>query len=279
LPVLRSFPWRALAAPGAWQWVLAAAASTAIYQATFLYGVKLSGAALGTAVALGCAPFATGVFSWWWGGQRPGRQWLGGTAAAVGGCALILLPAGSVHIDPLGFTFAVVAGCCYGAYTVAAKRLLDTGAPTTASMATTLLIGGLLLSPFLARQPGHLVLPSTVALIVWMGVVGTAVAYTFFGRGLTATTAATAGTLSLAEPLTATLLGVVVLGEHLTPTAITGCTLLLAGLFAANFPARRRASSSTPPPGTPLTGTPLAAGPVDDGRLAAVRDRGATTSC
>jgi DME family drug/metabolite transporter len=45
--------------------------------------------------------------------------------------------------------------------------------------------------------------------------------------------AATAGTLSLAEPLTASLLGVLVLGERPSPAAAAGAVLLAAGLALA----------------------------------------------
>lgn len=226
-------------APRVRRWVLVAGVSTAVYQATFLYGIRFSGAALGTAVALGCAPFATGLFSWVWARHRPGVRWLVGTAAAVAGCVVILVPAGAQHVDPLGVLLAVVAGCCYGAYTVAAKFVVDAGAPATASMATTLVLGGLILSPFLLHHPDTLLDARTVGLTAWTGLVGTALAYTLFGRGLRRTSAAAAGTLSLAEPLTATVLGVVVLREHLSATAVVGCTCLLLGL-AASLPARRR---------------------------------------
>jgi DME family drug/metabolite transporter len=42
--------------------------------------------------------------------------------------------------------------------------------------------------------------------------------------------ASTAVTLSLAEPLTAATLGVLVVGEQLPPVALTGIALLVAGL-------------------------------------------------
>jgi DME family drug/metabolite transporter len=51
-----------------------------------------------------------------------------------------------------------------------------------------------------------------------------------FARGLRAVPVATAVTLSLAEPLTATTLGLFVLGERLTPSALLGIGLLFSGL-------------------------------------------------
>ena len=48
-------------------------------------------------------------------------------------------------------------------------------------------------------------------------------------------------TLGLAEPVVAAVLGVVVLGERLTATAIVG--LVLVGLALATWSARRRRSA------------------------------------
>ena len=51
-----------------------------------------------------------------------------------------------------------------------------------------------------------------------------------FARGLARVPAATAVTLSLAEPLTAGTLGVLFLGERLTVPGLVGNGLLIAGL-------------------------------------------------
>ncbi|MFH5878639.1 EamA family transporter [Arthrobacter sp. NA-172] len=67
-------------------------------------------------------------------------------------------------------------------------------------------------------------------LIAWTGLAGSAAAYAVFIYGLNRTTAPTAGTLSLAEPLLAAALGVLVLHERLTASALIGCAILIAGL-------------------------------------------------
>jgi DME family drug/metabolite transporter len=73
-----------------------------------------------------------------------------------------------------------------------------------------------------------------------LGLLATAAAYALFSRGLSQVPVATAVTLSLAEPLTAGLLGVFLLGERLTAWALLGIVLLLSGLILiAGQPARR----------------------------------------
>ena len=68
------------------------------------------------------------------------------------------------------------------------------------------------------------------------------VAYVLFGRGLRVLPAGPVATLFLAEPLVATILGVVVLGETLAPAAIAGALLVVIGLVA-----QARVSSVTTP--------------------------------
>ncbi|WP_267883195.1 DMT family transporter [Streptomyces albus] len=59
--------------------------------------------------------------------------------------------------------------------------------------------------------------------------------------------AATAGTLSLAEPLVATVLGFVLLGERLSLPAACGAGLLLTGLVVVSLPARGRSRDDAAP--------------------------------
>lgn len=249
VPLIGRVRWGTVWSRASLPWVLVAAVSTALYQATFLYAVDRAGAALGTAVALGCAPFATGAFAWWWLRRRPDWRWAAGTLTAVTGCALVLSSGGEARVDPAGVAFAVVSGCCYGAYTVAAKIFLETGAPQLVTVASTLVLGGLLLSPLIVVHHAHLLDASTVALIGWMGMIATALAYAFFIRGLSRTTASAAGTLSLAEPLAAAVLGILVLHERLTTNATVGAFTLLLGLVVVVLP--HRVTRTSPPRPTP----------------------------
>jgi DME family drug/metabolite transporter len=109
-------------------------------------------------------------------------------------------------------------------------------------------IGGLLLLPaLLLTGPGWIATPSGAATALYLGLLPTAVAYVLFARGLGRLSAATVTTLVLAEPLVATLLGVAVLGEHLTLGAAVGCSLVLAGLVVLALGAQApRASVSGP---------------------------------
>ena len=61
-----------------------------------------------------------------------------------------------------------------------------------------------------------------------------------FARGLKRLTAGETATLTLAEPLTAAMLGTVVLAERPGALAVVGAVLVLAGLVALALPGRGR---------------------------------------
>ena len=65
---------------------------------------------------------------------------------------------------------------------------------------------------------------------LWLGLATIAIAYVLFTWGLSGLTAATAATLTLGEPLTASILGITVLGERLSVLAILGLVVLAGGL-------------------------------------------------
>jgi drug/metabolite transporter, DME family len=69
------------------------------------------------------------------------------------------------------------------------------------------------------------------ALLVYLGVVPTAVAYILYVIGLRTTRVTVSGVLTLMEPLTATLLGVLFFGDRLGLGDAVGAALLLAAVL------------------------------------------------
>jgi DME family drug/metabolite transporter len=217
-------------------WTTALAAGCmAGYQLTFFAGVASTGVALGTVVAIGSAPVLAGAFALLLRGERPGRRWVPATALTVLGCALLASASGELQVEALGIALALGAGACYALYTVASKGLLETH-PPDAVMAVIFCLGALLLAPILfIGDLSWLAQPRGLATALHLGLVATALAYVLFARGLRSLPTATAVTLSLAEPLTAGLLGVLLLGERLSAGAWLGAGLILAGLALLSF--------------------------------------------
>jgi len=225
-----------------WRPLLAASCATGVFQAAYFTSVSRTGAALATAIVFGVAPVTTGLAARIIGRSPLGWGWAAGTGCAIAGCVLLLLPGHASRVDGVGVVLAIVAAGCYAVYTVSAKRLADDGAAMAAAVSITLIAGGLLLTPWLVAAGPGLFSGRALLTAAWLGPVTTAVAYMLFVQGLRTVPAATAGTLSLAEPLVAALAGIGLLHEHLTAPAVIGCGLLAAGLaFASLQPSRRRA--------------------------------------
>ncbi len=228
-----------LGRPGRWVRfaTVLAAAGVAAYQVCFFSGVARTGVALGTIVTIGSAPAFTGLLGRLLRRERPEPGWGMATALAVAGAALLVLPGQEVGVDPLGVLLNLGAGAAYAAFAVASKALMDAGRPAAAVMGLAFGGGALLLLPVVAMSNlSWLAQPRGLAVAFHLGLVATALAYVLFGRGLQETPVTTAATLSLAEPLTAASLGLLLLGERVTALGLAGAGLLFAGLVLLACP-------------------------------------------
>ncbi|MDW4571470.1 EamA family transporter [Microbacterium sp. M3] len=209
-------------------------ACLALYQPLFFLGTARNGVAVGTVVALGSAPILAGLLEWALTRRMPSPTWMGATALATLGVVLLGLggEAGAGGgTDPLGLLGSVGAGASFAVIANAQRRLLDDGwDPFT-------VVGGMgassaLLCAFALPFVDLTWLGTTSGLVMalWLGLATISVAYVLFTWGLSGLTAATAATLTLGEPLTASVLGIVVLGERLSTLAIVGLVVLAAGL-------------------------------------------------
>jgi DME family drug/metabolite transporter len=153
------------------------------------------------------------------------------TALATLGVLLLVLAGADARVSVPGVLLALGAGASYAIYTVASKRLLDQGHAPEAVMARGFGVAAVLLLPvLLLGDAGWVVQPDGIALAVYLGAVPTALAYVLFARGLRSLSAGETATLTLAEPVTASLLGALVLDERPGAAAVVGGALVLAGL-------------------------------------------------
>jgi DME family drug/metabolite transporter len=186
-------------------------AAMAAYQVCYFWAVPRTGVALTALFAICSAPLLIAAGAAVWLKERPSR------AARI---ALLLAVAG---------TAMVLAGPrADGAVT--AKELLRRIAPLPLA-ALTFTLAAVLLTPVLAlERDAPAQLEAGWPLLVYLGVIPTALAYVVFGAGLARVTATAAGIATLLEPLTAAALGVAVFGERLGSMGWAGAALLLAAL-------------------------------------------------
>ncbi len=211
--------------------IVLSAGLVAVFQLAFFAGLDRAGVAVGTVVTIGSGPPLAGLIALLVGQGRPTRRWVGATAIAVVGIAVLASPTTSM-VDPVGVGLALVAGLGYAGYTVTTKAAIATGESSLAVMTSSFGLAGALLVPaFLLSGPGWVAHPSGVVTVVYLGIFPTVVAYVLFGRALRQLPAPTVTTLVLAEPVIASALGVFVLGERPGIGAAIGAALVLAGLL------------------------------------------------
>ncbi|WOF23789.1 EamA family transporter [Microbacterium betulae] len=211
------------------------------YQPLFFLGTSLNGVAVGTVIALGSSPVIAGLLEWALTRRSPGALWLGATALSTAGVALLAFGGRSgTAASALGVVASIGAGAAFAVFAVAQRRLLDGGWQPLTVIGTA---GGVAALLALTLLPGQdlswLARPSGVAMTLWLGLGATTLAYVLFTGGLSGLRAATAATLTLAEPLTASVLGLVVLGERLAPLGVAGVVVLGAGLVLIAWGSRR----------------------------------------
>ena len=200
------------------------------YQLLFFAGVARAGVAMGTIVGIGSSPIMAGLLTWLVFRAWPGRQWAIATGLAIVGCTLLIGGGQSIQVDVGGMLLAVGAGVAYAVYTIASKFLVGER-PSTVVAGVVFGLGALLMLPLcFVLDMSWVTEPSGFLVSLHLGVVTLAFAYLMFTIGLKTVSSATAVSLTLAEPLTAALLGIFVVGESLEPLAWLGISLLFVGL-------------------------------------------------
>ncbi|MCU0262547.1 MAG: EamA family transporter [Candidatus Nanopelagicales bacterium] len=227
--------------------MLVTASTAGAYQLFFFAGVSRTGVALGTLVAVGSAPLFAGLVGWIALRHRPTAGWVVATVVCLVGLGLLMAP-GLTTGSAVGFLLAVGAGMCTAAYNVAARIQLDRGVGALEVPTGSFVLGGALMLPLLLTQPlGWLATPSGAAMALYLGVATMGVANVLLTRGMRTLAPAPATTLTLTDPVVATLLGVIVLGESLLGVELLGVLVILTGLFLQGALASRGSSDQPEP--------------------------------
>ena len=232
--------------------VLLGGVFVALYQVSFFAAVADTGVAVGTVVALGSAPAFAGLAARAFNREPLSARWAAATALACAGVCMLVLGGSGGEASLPGVCLALASGAGYAGYAVLGKRMLDSGGTPEGVMAAVFATGAVLLLPLLAIVPLDGVgSPDGIALLLYLGALPTALAYVLFARGLERIGAGETATLTLAEPLTAALLGVIALGERPSASGAAGAALVLAGLAVLALRAPGRAAQARRPAEVP----------------------------
>jgi probable blue pigment (indigoidine) exporter len=202
----------------------------------FVAAYRLPG---GVAAVLGAvAPFVVAALAFALLGVRPAGRALIAAVIGLAGVALLVLRS-TVALDPVGLAAAAGGVLTMSLGTVLGRRW---GPPdgyrrkSTALLALTgwqLTVGGLLLLPvaLAVEGPPPALTAANLAGFGYLSIVGTALAYFLWFRGVTALAPTRVTLLGLLSPTVAAVLGWAVLGQALSPGQLVGAASVLGAVL------------------------------------------------
>lgn len=203
------------------------------FQLCFFSGIRLTGVAMGTVIALGSAPAITAILNWLIYKKLPTMRWIFATCVTATGITLLFLSKGEIKIDLAGVLLSLGAGASYASYALVSKELLNRGVTPNVVMSTLFIRGAVLTAPLLLlliNDSSWFFKLDSFAMIMWLSFISLTLAYFLYIRGLAQTSTSNAATITLIEPVTATFLAAVILREAITLGQWIGIILVIAGL-------------------------------------------------
>ena len=221
--------------------ILVSGTGAALFFPLYIKAFELTGVGVAAVVSIGVAPIFVGLIAWIALKQPPGKQWTHGTFIAIAGVVALNWPSGDSTVNVLGIGFALAAAFGYSLQATG-MGIISTRHTPYQCVAPMFTIGTIFQAP-LSYGKDFIFLQDPVLLLgaLYGGVVTVALAYAFFIYGIARIGAATAVTVGLMEPLTASILGVVLLGETVSAIGILGSVLILAGLVVVSRPLKESA--------------------------------------
>jgi DME family drug/metabolite transporter len=228
----------ALRDPAARRWLLIGSLGVVVYPLAFYSAMDQAGVAIGNVVALGSGPVFAAMLEWVGERRRLDRRWSISTGVALVGIVLVSTsghPESADGGDRVvgGVLLALLAGLAYALYSYASSRAIATGHGGGAVMGAMFGLGAVpLLAVLLVLGAPLLRSPESASIAAYLAVGPMFVAYLLFGRGIARLRSSVATSITLLEPVVATVLAVVVVGERLQPAGWFGIACILAGTTA-----------------------------------------------
>lgn len=203
------------------------------YQWSYLAAVDRIGVATATLISLCVPPALVALLSALFFGEALSRTGVVALAGALVGTGLLVgsppvAAEGGVFLA--GVLFALGSAAGIAAHALGSRRIAGRH-DALLPLAVAFPAGAVAFAPIALSRGLSFDQPLTGwLLVIYLGVVPSALAYVMFQRGLRYLPASTASILTLAEPLTAAVLAWVLFSEALSPVGIAGGALLLASI-------------------------------------------------
>ncbi|GAB00888.1 MULTISPECIES: DMT family transporter [Acinetobacter] len=214
--------------------------SVAIYPLAFYTSMRMAGITIGTVISIGSAPLFTALLEKFFDKKALSGKWFISFVFGVAGVLLLSLGESHSHgttqtiatdQKTIGIVLGLIAALTYSLYSWAAKKMIDRGVDSRASMGLIFGFGALILLPTLFFTGSNLFdEPVNLYVVGYMMLIPMFLGYLLFGYALKTISASTATTLTLFEPLVAALFAVLLVGEQLAPIGWLGMALIFVCL-------------------------------------------------
>jgi drug/metabolite transporter (DMT)-like permease len=218
------------------------------YNICFFYGLHYINASRASLI-VALNPAVIGLASWWLFKERLSRAKVVGIAICIAGASLVIvsrnpqLLAGNADawIGDL-----LILGCVlgWGVYSLCSRELNHSLGPV--QTVTYSIVLGTLMLWLTSAVRGELSFTALISLgpqqwlsLMYLGVLGSALAYIGYYDGIRKIGATRSGVFIALNPLTAVILGALLLEEQLTLAMYLGGGLILLGIFLCNKPLAR----------------------------------------
>jgi len=205
-----------------------------LYPLAFYSSMYFAGVAIGTIVSLGSAPILTALLERVLDKKALTKSWLVACVAGLSGITLLTVSEGqiSTHSESLlGIILGLIAGATYAFYSWGARKLIGAEIPSRVVMGSLFGLASCLLLPLLFWYGAPLAESVTnLSVALYLAVFPMLGGYLLFGFALARIPASYVTTLTLLEPVVATLLSLFVLGEVLSLSGWSGLLLIMLSL-------------------------------------------------
>lgn len=218
-----------------YRYLIVGALAVAIYPLAFYSSMRLSGVSIGTVVSIGSAPILSAIIEYLSRDFQFSKQWAIGALLGIIGMSMLAFSGNeATQYNHLcwGILLGLVAGLTYALYSWSARQLMLKGMNSKAAMGATFGGGGLLLIPVMViTGSAFLTAWNNIAVGFYMALIPMFLGYLCYGYGLSKISASMAITITLLEPVVATILAILIVGEDLSLISWLGILLIFLCLI------------------------------------------------
>jgi DME family drug/metabolite transporter len=205
----------------------------AIYQLAFVLAVQAANVTIATLVTLCTVPVIVSVFASFLLHEQMRREHYIAMACAIAGVVLLVgsQPAGDFGSNVwFGIAMALLTALANGLFQITSRALANRYHPLQ-TLTVYFAVAALAFLPFALASGFVVTYPlSGWALLLHLGIVISVIAYFLLLLGLQTIPATTAAIIGFVEPLTGTILAILIFNEQLSLVGIGGAALLLTAM-------------------------------------------------